>query len=169
MKNITCIFLTTLFALSACQAGSHTVISPTPGISVSDEPTMTPTIFVPPTETVTSTATQTPTSTPLSYSTPFRLPSKSISPENIEHIQELAIFGKGKINNFRYSPDGKLLAVATMRGIYIYDAQTLFEKKYIPTDDSVNCVAFAPDGKTIASTFRKGSVRLWQVSSGALI
>jgi WD40 repeat protein len=56
-----------------------------------------------------------------------------------------------------------------MRGIYIYDAQTLFEKKYIPTDDSVNCVAFSPDGKTIASTFRKGSVRLWQVSSGALI
>ena len=169
MKNITCIFVTTLFALSACQAGSHPVISPTPGNSVSDEPSMTPTSFVSPTETLTPTATQTPTSTPLSYSTPFRLPSNSISPENLEHIQELAILGKGKINNFRYSTDGKLLAVATMRGIYIYDAQTFLEKKYIPTDDSENCVAFSPDGKTIASSFRGGSVRLWQVSSGTLI
>jgi WD40 repeat protein len=156
-----------LVGLCACQANSQIATTSTPGSHVAALPTATPTIFFPPTNT--PTATVTPTNTPLSYSTPFHLPPNSISPENIEDLQELAILGKGKINNFRYSPDGKLLVVATTRGIYIYDAQTFLEKKYIPTDDSVNCLAFSPDGATIASTFRRGAVRLWQLSSGELL
>ena len=56
-----------------------------------------------------------------------------------------------------------------MRGIYLYDAHTFVEKKYVPTDDSVNCVAFSPDGTILASTFSSGSVRLWQVSTGELL
>jgi len=152
--KITFVFIITMIGLSACQTISQIVPTSVPDINFPDTPTVAPTIFVPP------------TSTPLSQSTPFLLPSDLISPENIQGLQELAILGKGKINNFRYSQDGKLLALATMRGIYIYDAQTFMEKKYIPTEDSVNFVAFSPDGKTIASTFRKGSVQLWQVSSG---
>ena len=32
--------------------------------------------------------------------------------------------GKGKINDIKYSPDGTRLAVASVIGIWIYDAQT---------------------------------------------
>src|SRR5215211_972503 len=109
----------TLIGISACQANAHVVMTPTLGSQVPGV-TSTPTIVVTPTSTATPTAI--PTNRPLFYSTPFSLPSDVISSENIEGLHELAVFGKGKVNNFSYSPDGKFLAVATMRGIYLYDA-----------------------------------------------
>lgn len=165
MKNISCIFIF-LVGLSACQTSSQIVATPAATV-ILPSTTATPTVFAHPTGTGAPTAT--PTVTPLAYSTPIRYPSTLISPENIQDLQELAVLGKGKVNSFRYSSDGKLLAVATMKGIYIYDAQTFIEKKYIRTDDAVNSVAFSPDGKTIASTFQKGAVRLWQLSTGELL
>ena len=39
----------------------------------------------------------------------------------------IARFGKGKINEIQYSPDGKILAVATRIGIWLYDTSTYQE------------------------------------------
>ncbi len=62
--------------------------------------------------------------------------------------------GKGKVNDIQFSPDDTLLAVATDIGIWIYDVQTGAEKKLIKVTprgvQTVNCIAFSPDGKTLA-------------------
>jgi WD40 repeat protein len=166
MKNALYTFII-LVGLCACQSNSQIVKTATPGSDVPAVSTATPTIFVTPTSS--STPTPIPTNTPNLYSTPFLVPSEQISIENVQKLQELAVFGKGTVNNFGYSGDGQLLALATTRGVYIYDSQTFLEKKYIPTDSSVNSVAFSPDGKVVAATSAKGSVQTWQVSDGMLL
>lgn len=160
--------LIAFLGLYGCHTASQVAVTTsTSTIDVSETPTSIPTIQV--TATNTSPPTATATNTPLFYSTPFILPSELITAENIHDLRELAVFGKGTVNNFSYSPDGELLAVATMRGIYLYDAFTFVEKKHITTDDSANSVAFSPDGAILAVTFARGSVQLWDVSSSNLL
>ena len=68
-----------------------------------------------------------------------------------------------------YSPDGKILALSTSVGIYLYDAHSLEVVLYIKTNSDVNCIAFAPSGGAIASGSYNGKVELWEVSHGKLI
>ena len=79
--------------------------------------------------------------------------------------------GKGKITgNVTFSPDGTRLAVASIIGIWIYDAQTGEELDLlIGHTDSVLSVSFSPDGKTIASGSWDNTIRLWDVDTGDLI
>ncbi len=75
--------------------------------------------------------------------------------------------GKGKMEQIALSPDGDFLAVATKFGIWIYDI-TNTEKNYrlIPCTSSIECIAFSPDGQTIASGSQDGTIRLWRVDTG---
>ena len=63
----------------------------------------------------------------------------------------IARLGKGSINEIEYSPNGKLIAVATMAGIWLYDAETTHELALMGGTTEVNTIAFSPDGKTLAS------------------
>ncbi len=92
-----------------------------------------------------------------------------ISAENATRVVELARWGRGGLNELAYSPDGKLLAVASSIGIYLRDAQTLNELRYIDTDSAVSSVAFAPDGATLASGMNDDMVRLWRMADGVLL
>lgn len=65
-----------------------------------------------------------------------------------------------------WSPDGALLAVAGSAGIYVYDAATWEEVRFIESEAWVNAIAFSPDGRTIAAGQRDDTVRLWEVSTG---
>ena len=75
-------------------------------------------------------------------------------------------FGKGRIYDMQYSPDGTRLAVATSLGIWIYDATTYqplhFLKKH---EDLVERIVFSPDGSIIASEERF-DIHLWDVNTG---
>jgi WD40 repeat protein len=76
-----------------------------------------------------------------------------------------------------FSPDGKTLAAG---GIYwpdfqmsehwgtlrLWDAATGSLLYDLRCPDQVNSIAFAPDGKTLASAGSDGSVALWEVSTG---
>ena len=64
----------------------------------------------------------------------------------------IARFGKGKINEIQYSPDGKILAVATRIGIWLYDTST-YQEISLLTDhnSSVTNITFNPNGHTFAS------------------
>ena len=76
--------------------------------------------------------------------------------------------GKGRINDIAYSQDGTRLAVAAAAGIWIYDAHTGDERNILlGHTNSVARVVYAPDGTTLASGSRDGTVRLWDVNTGA--
>jgi WD40 repeat protein/tRNA A-37 threonylcarbamoyl transferase component Bud32 len=86
---------------------------------------------------------------PVGMGTPVPMPIETITAENVGHVEELARWGKGEVNNFAYSPDGKLLAIASSIGIYIYDANSLEETLFIETPNSVSQVVFTGDNQQV--------------------
>jgi len=122
---------------------------------------------------VTSSATITPAplqlSLPVLAGTPYPRPERAISVEDVSRVVPLARWGKGTVNEIAFSPDGRLLAVASSLGIYLYDAGTLEEVRFIQTDAWITSVAFSPDGERLASGSADRTVRLWRVADGALL
>ena len=79
-----------------------------------------------------------------------------------------ARLGKGRIQEIAYSPDGSRLAVGSIIGIWVYDADTGAEVALIGGHTSyVNSIAFSPDGNTIATGSNHG-LQLWDVTTGSL-
>ena len=108
----------------------------------------------------------------MSTSTPYPQPVQSISVENAARVAQLARWGRGKLNylyNLAFSPDGRLLAVATSIGLYLYDIPALSEVRFIATDAAVLDIAFSPDGRLLASGSSDKTVRLWDAASGQLV
>ncbi|MEP7356026.1 MAG: hypothetical protein ABI847_02145, partial [Anaerolineales bacterium] len=65
-----------------------------------------------------------------------------------------------RANTLAYSSDGRWLAVGTTLGIYLYDAHSLNEMRFIPTPTWVRSLAFSPDGELLATGSYEASVRL---------
>lgn len=78
------------------------------------------------------------------------------------------IRSSGKITgNMQYSPDGKELAVASNKGIWIYDARSGAEVALLSGHNrDVMDIAYSPDGKMLASAGRDETVRLWNPKTG---
>lgn len=69
--------------------------------------------------------------------------------------------GKGKIIEMQYSPDGKLLAVASGIGVWLYDVTTHREASLLTDHTSgVDSLAFSSDGRTFASGNADGTIIL---------
>src|SRR5262249_14887754 len=67
-----------------------------------------------------------------------------------------------------YSPDGKVLAVATAdKAVHIRDAKSGVIVAVLRGHTApVNCLAFSPDGKMLASGSDDATVKLWDWASG---
>jgi WD40 repeat protein len=89
-----------------------------------------------------------------------------ITPENAAQIARIARWGEGSVYGMALSPNGELLAVATSRGIRIYDASNL---KLLPrvllSDKMMLNVAFSPDGLTLAAV--GNGIELIELRTGA--
>ena len=80
-----------------------------------------------------------------------------------------ARLGKGLISgNIAYSPDGRLFAVASSIGVWLYDAGTGAEVKLLTGHTRpVTAVAFSPDGSMLASgSSGDETIRFWNVYTG---
>ena len=122
-------------------------------------------------ETLTETPAPTPTPTqiPVLAGTPYPPPREPLNPENAARVAQLARPGKGWVAEIAFSPDGRLLAVASSIGVYLYAAADLREVRFLPTDSPVPSVAFSPDGRALASASDDRTIRLWDAASGALL
>jgi WD40 repeat protein/serine/threonine protein kinase len=65
-----------------------------------------------------------------------------------------------------YSPDGKTLAIAGVRGVRLYDAATITEQAILKSGPGVMwSITFSSDGRTLATANADDTVRLWDVAS----
>lgn len=86
-----------------------------------------------------------------------------------EHLPKNAItrFGKGIIRDMQFSTDGKLLAVSSSIGIWLYDTTT-YQELNLLTDHNrdVQNVTFSSNGQTFASADNSGNILLWNMDTG---
>ncbi|MBI1927644.1 hypothetical protein HYR99_25805 [Candidatus Poribacteria bacterium] len=77
--------------------------------------------------------------------------------------------------NVQFSPDGKLLAVASGGGILLYDANNLLLVARLVDElqtgllGAVWSISFSPDGRALASGGDNDIIRLWDVASRSLL
>ncbi len=78
----------------------------------------------------------------------------------------IARFGKGRINDMQYSPDGSILAVATTIGIWVYDTETYQERKlFTRSHQEMEKVYFNHDGTVLAGMERfSHKITYWDVT-----
>lgn len=96
-----------------------------------------------------------------------RLATFTISAVNAARVQQVSRWGKGTLNQVAYAPGGKLIALASSYGVYLYDASSRAEVRFLETGTFVWDVAFSPDGQEIAGADDRGAVRLWKVADSS--
>ncbi|MDD1469557.1 WD40 repeat domain-containing protein, partial [Dolichospermum sp. ST_sed5] len=91
---------------------------------------------------------------------------KTISSPQILPEGAIARFGKGCVNpkGVAFSPDSKIIAMATSIGVELYDSSTLDEVSFLVVNARINSVKFSPDGKLLVGCCNT-EIRLWDMNS----
>lgn len=121
-------------------------------------PTPTPTLSLTPTLTL-----------PVLMGTPVPLPQEPITPDNVDQIRELAMWGKGQVKQIIYSADGKFLVVGSTTGLWLYDAKTLELQRFRQTNTEIMNLIFLPDNETIMAQVGSNTIIRWDTNSGTVL
>ena len=100
---------------------------------------------------------------------PYAIPAAPITPENADRLARVGeMAGLGLPVTLASSQDGRLLAVGTSRGVYLYGAQRLDQRRFLEAP-SVKFVSISPDGRLLAAYIeaRPHQVRVWRLDNGA--
>jgi WD40 repeat protein len=106
---------------------------------------------------------------PVLAGTPVPRPQGPITPDNAAHVAELAVWGKGEIQVVGYSPNGRFLVVGTTAGIWLYDAQTLNQVRFIDTGRGVGSMAFSSDSSILYADLGASTLAAWNMMTGELV
>ena len=110
--------------------------------------------------------------TPLPPPPPTFIPAQKLpilSPENAAQITLLTRL-EGTAIQVAWSPDGKLLAIGSTSGIYLYDSKTMKQQRLIDAVRDIKGMAFSPDGHVLVSaSFSLAMPQLWDVGTGQLL
>jgi len=170
-----------VFAVAACQPTTPVPPTQTPFVQPPTQtqtstplPSNTPLPTPTPSPAITSTPSLTPTPTSrwddwqLSY-TPLPPIDEPIQPGNIEHVQEIAVWGTGRANQIEVSPDGRILAVATNIGAFLYDSRTYALLNILETPFAVQTIAFSSDNRLLALGQTQNTIDLFERGSDQLL
>ena len=101
---------------------------------------------------------------------------EAITPYNIDRLEQIDQWGKGKVRGIALSPDGSLIAVATTTGIYLYERSSVEQVGYIDIQigseiEPLACaptgvLAFSPDGSVLA--IANIDITLWDLKTGTI-
>jgi WD40 repeat protein len=87
--------------------------------------------------------------------------------DNVTEVTQLARWDRGEVHRIFLSPDGRVLAAASLFGVQLLEVPGLTVVDIIPTEESVERIAFSPDSSQIAGITTRGEVFLWDLQEGA--
>jgi len=91
----------------------------------------------------------------LTESTPVAFPANllPVTVDNADGLSPLTVLGRGTVKDLSPSPDGRLLALASTGGVWLYDAETLQALYWLrlPNNGVADAVAWSPDGHQLAA------------------
>lgn len=128
-------------------------------------PTLKPTGTLPPTPTSIP-----PTATPLIFPVSQGIPITSavdriLSPDNVDEMVMLTVWGIGNVNRLASAPDGVSLVAGSSIGIFVFDPRTLQLERYIDTRSSITALEFSQDGRMVATGDDEGLIQIWDAQT----
>ena len=76
---------------------------------------------------------------------------------------------QGAVRSATFSPDGRLVLVASGNGARLFDARSHRLVRSFHHGALVTVAAFAPDGKLVLTAGRDGKIRLWRAQTGTRV
>ncbi|KAL6833522.1 putative wd40 protein [Trichoderma sp. SZMC 28015] len=81
----------------------------------------------------------------------------------IAGTQKYCFKASGSVNRLAFSPDNQFLAIGHHGGTTLWDLATYRVYKEHP--NQVDIIAYSPDGRTLASTYRNNTIELWDLDA----
>ena len=70
----------------------------------------------------------------------------------------------GSIRAAAFSPDGHTIAIATARGVHLWNADSGEGIALLRQNDGIDGISFSPDGRHLATASRDHAVRVWDIA-----